>query len=174
MSYGAERVGTACFRQRRNSFDNCTDFWFRWEVQSWGQRVWAVSASAIRLGCREIVDAVPGGEGGGAKGTMPAGWHIANRLASTKARTRGRDVRISLTGTGDPKLAHAELQGGALQPQAHGRAVRSAQHPLGLLEHRQDVLTFGLFQGVVVLAGRRDGPRRQVGERHLQNRPWRE
>src|SRR5919109_1471192 len=109
----AELVGTVRFRQQPNSFDNNTDFRFQWEVQSWGQRFQGLSASGNRLGCREIIAAVAGDEDRGAKGTMPAGWHIANGLAPTQAGTRSRDVRSSRTGTGDAQPAHAELQGGA-------------------------------------------------------------
>jgi hypothetical protein len=47
-----------------------------------------------------------------------------------------REERASShVGAGEPQLAQAILQGGALHPQAHYCAVRAAQYPPSLLQH---------------------------------------
>ena len=104
-----------------------------------------------RVGGREMGAVVRDGVTRGAKDLLSAGWRTVDGLTPMEAGTRGWEGQHSLVGAGDPQLTQAELQGRALHPQAYGGAVRSSKHPIRLLERGQDVLAFGLFQGVVVL-----------------------
>jgi hypothetical protein len=87
----------------------------------------------------------------GAKDLLSAGWRTVDGLTPMEAGTRGWKGHHTLAGAGDPQLTQAERQGRALHPQAYGGAVRSSKHPMRLLERGQEVLAFGLCQGVVGL-----------------------
>ena len=99
-------------------------------LRGWGQacRTGSVSSVGGRRGSGASRASPPG-----AKATLPVGWQPAHMWAPTEACRSG--MVSSLAGSGKPKLAQAELQGGALYPQAHCRAVRPPQHPPRLLQH---------------------------------------
>jgi hypothetical protein len=115
---------------------------------------------------------VRGGVTRGAKDLLSAGWRTVDGLTPLEAGTRGWEGHHARAGAGDPPLTQAELQGSALHPQAYRGAVRSPKHPIRLLERGQEVLAFGLFQGIVVLGAHSGGRRFAVGERHLPHGPW--
>src|ERR1700689_2996824 len=48
--------------------------------------------------------------------------------------------------TNDTQPLHAELKSGAVHPQSRRRATRSGDHPLGVFQGRENVLTFCLLQ----------------------------
>ena len=50
--------------------------------------------------------------------------------------------------TRDAELAHARLERRALHAQSRGRAGGAADHPFGLAERADNVLAFGMFQGL--------------------------
>src|SRR5215510_7244963 len=85
------------------------------------------------------------------------------------------DVLLTLpssrAGAGKPQLAQAELQGGALEPQARCRTVRPAEHPARLLQHGQDVCALGRCERGIRRGARWRALGREVGEGDLQDWP---
>ncbi len=57
--------------------------------------------------------------------------------------------------TGDFQTLHLGLEGGALEPEARGRAVWTGDCALGFPQHAQDVLALGILQTVICLLRRR-------------------
>src|SRR5258707_1155949 len=83
----------------------------------------------------------------------------------------GRGKTQSVAGTGDPQLSHAELQCRPLHPETTRSTLWPAKNPITFLKNGQDMLSLGLFQGLVFLgaSGRRTGF--QIGQGHLQYWP---
>src|ERR1700722_9288282 len=80
---------------------------------------------------------------------MPA---VANRLAAPPIALSA----ALLNRSGNSKLLHAELEGRAIQAQTYSRTVWPRQHPLGLLQGRQDLCSFYFLESVVfsvIIAG---------------------
>ena len=53
----------------------------------------------------------------------------------------------ALNGAADAELAHAGLEGGALDVEEDGGAFGTGDPPLCLLKRAEDELTFGFFEG---------------------------
>jgi hypothetical protein len=87
------------------------------ETQLLCQPLQGRQASRNLLVSIKIGEAGYGDEHPGAKATMPVGWQNASMRAPPEACMRGRES--SRAGAGEPQRAQAELQDGALHPQAH-------------------------------------------------------
>jgi hypothetical protein len=72
---------------------------------------------------------------------------------------------------GNPKLAHLGVQGGALQAQAGGSAVRAGNESARLPQRLQNVIALGVCErGRAVRRGGL-GTGLQLRQRHVENRP---
>ena len=74
-------------------------------------------------------------------GSVPNDWHPGQVKLFVKSWASG------LPWAGNPELLHTELKCGPLYPQSCCRSIRTGKHPVGLLQHRQDVPLFHLFEG---------------------------
>src|SRR5262245_30222110 len=75
-------------------------------------------------------------------------------------------------GTADLELAHARLQGRALQAEAPGRPPRTSEHPVGLAECPQDGLALGRLERDARERGH--GGAAEFRHRHAQDRSARQ
>src|SRR2546429_8128829 len=82
-------------------------------------------------------------------------------------------AEMSAAGSGlaapDAELAHPGLQGRALETEARGGPVRTAEHPVGLAQRAHDGLALRRLQRVT--ASRRDGTGAELRRGYAQGGP---